>query len=104
TGSPVILALGGGPFIDPETRVHLKAETTTVWLKADLQTLLERTQKRRSVRPLLMQDEPTVVLTRLIEERHPIYAEADLMLESGQNRLEDVVQSICRLVGYEDEP
>lgn len=100
-GPPLILALGGGAFIDPATRELLKAQALTVWLKADVETLLERTNKRRGVRPLLMQDDPVQVLNRLMKERHPLYAEADHMLESSQNRLEDMVRSICLIIETE---
>ncbi len=101
TGPPMVLALGGGAFIDVETRELLRESALTVWLKADLETLLERTQKRHGVRPLLMQDDPAAVLQRLMAERHPIYGKADHMIDSSGNRLEDVVQAISRIVEAE---
>jgi len=77
-----VLATGGGAFMDPSTRARIRARGISVWLRADLETLLERTSRRQH-RPLLNQGEsPRAVLSRLIETRHPIYAEADLAIDS----------------------
>ncbi len=97
SGTPMILALGGGAFMDPGTRALLKKDATTIWLRADLQTLVDRTQRRRGLRPLLMQDDPAVVLETLMAKRSPIYAEADHVVDTGKDRLEVVVMTICNL-------
>lgn len=79
---PMVLATGGGAFMDPETRAAIKANATSVWLKADLDTLVARTA-RRDTRPLLRQGDPRAILKGLMEKRHPVYAEADLTVESA---------------------
>lgn len=77
-----VLATGGGAFMDPETRARIRKRAITVWLKADLDTLVDRVS-RRGHRPLLNDSDPREVLTRLMTVRHPIYAEADITVETG---------------------
>lgn len=76
-GEAKVLASGGGAFIQPEIRTAVKEKATSVWLKADLDTLVERTS-RRDNRPLLRNTDPAVKLKELMEVRYPIYAEADI--------------------------
>jgi shikimate kinase len=77
-----VLATGGGAFMDPATRAVIARRGVSVWLRADLETLVTRVA-RRSNRPLLKQGNPRAVLTELIEHRHPVYAEADITIDSG---------------------
>jgi shikimate kinase len=77
-----VLATGGGAFIDPRTRMLMKERAISVWLKAPLDVLMKRVAKRDD-RPLLREDDPQAVMARLINERYPIYAEADLTVESS---------------------
>lgn len=79
--SPHILSTGGGAYIDPETRSLMRAKATTVWLRAELDVLFDRV-KKRSHRPLLRQGDPREVLARLMTQRYPIYAEADVVVDS----------------------
>jgi len=80
-GPPQILATGGGAFMDPTTRNLIRARAISVWLRADLDTLLSRVGRRNN-RPLLKTGDPRAVLTRLIAERHPVYAEADITVDT----------------------
>lgn len=100
-GPPMVLALGGGAFIDPATRAKVKAKARSFWLKADLDTLVQRTSRKRGTRPLLMQDEPRAVLARLMEARYPIYAEADHVVESDERPQDDIVERIKTLLAAE---
>ena len=77
----LILATGGGAFVNPETRALVKAGAVSVWLKADLDVLFERVS-RRGNRPLLKTADPKGTLERLIEERYPLYAEANVTVMS----------------------
>lgn len=77
-----ILATGGGAFMDAGTRAAIAARGVSVWLRADLDVLVARVA-RRTNRPLLQQKDPREVMATLIERRHPIYAEADLVVDSG---------------------
>jgi shikimate kinase len=77
-----VLATGGGAFMDAETRARIRSRAVTAWLKADLDTLVERVS-RRGHRPLLKNGDPREILARLIALRDPVYAEADITVETG---------------------
>lgn len=77
----MVLATGGGAFMDPQTRALIRQRATSLWLRADIELLLRRTARRNN-RPLLKRGEPREILTRLIEERHPVYAQADVVVDS----------------------
>ncbi len=76
-----VLATGGGAFMDPTTRALLRARSITLWLRADLELMLARVG-RRTNRPLLKGGDPRTVLMQLIAERYPVYAEADIVVDS----------------------
>jgi shikimate kinase len=76
-----VLATGGGAFMDASTRELLRSRAVTVWLRADLELMLARVGRRNN-RPLLKNGDPRAVLERLIAERYPVYAEADITVES----------------------
>jgi shikimate kinase len=80
-GNPKVLATGGGAFINPETRAAIRAAGVSIWLKVDRELILHRV-KRRSNRPLLKTADPGAVIDRLLAERNPIYAEADIHVQS----------------------
>lgn len=90
---PGVLATGGGAFMDEQTRALLNAQTRTVWLRAELDVLVERTSRKRT-RPLLRTGDPRQILSRLIDERYPIYAEAHATVESVQTRREVVASRV----------
>ncbi|MCW3475894.1 3-dehydroquinate synthase [Limobrevibacterium gyesilva] len=81
-GEPLVLATGGGAYMDPETRASIRREGVCIWLRASLPTLLRRVAGRVH-RPLLNSGEPADVLQRLMQARHPVYAEADLIVDCG---------------------
>jgi shikimate kinase len=80
--APHVLATGGGAFMNAETRALMREKATTVWLRADLDTLMRRVS-RRDDRPLLRSDDPRAVMQRLMDERYPVYAQADIVVESA---------------------
>ncbi|RYB06092.1 shikimate kinase [Lichenibacterium ramalinae] len=80
-GGPRVVATGGGAFIHPATRAAIKSGSFSVWIKADFDVLMRRVRKR-SNRPLLRTPDPEGTLKRLMAERYPVYAEADLTVES----------------------
>ena len=80
TGEPLVLATGGGAFMDPSTRAIIRRQAVSIWLRARLPTLLRRVVGR-SHRPLLNSGPPEDVLQRLMTVRHPIYAEADIVVD-----------------------
>jgi len=80
-GPPAVLATGGGAFITPETRAILLQGALCVWLRADLDLLDART-RGRTTRPLLLVEDPRAVLSRLMETRYPIYAQAPVVVDT----------------------
>jgi len=78
---PHVLATGGGAFAVEKTRERIKAGAVTVWIKVPLEVLVERVG-RRDTRPLLRQGDPREILERLLKEREPIYAQADMTVDS----------------------
>jgi shikimate kinase len=75
-----VLATGGGAFMSGETRDNIRNKAVSVWLKAELPLLLRRVLKRNN-RPLLERD-PEGVMRALVETRYPVYATADITVES----------------------
>jgi shikimate kinase len=94
---PHVMATGGGAFVDPATREKLKEQAVTVWLKAPVELLLARTQ-RRDTRPLLRSGNPRETLERLLEERSPIYAEADFTIDSEDGPHTAAVERIVAML------
>lgn len=90
---PQVLATGGGAFLDEKTRARIKAEAISVWLKADLALLVERVS-RKETRPLLKNVDQRAVLEKLIHEREPIYAQADITVESDESPHDSIVKRI----------
>jgi shikimate kinase len=78
---PQVLATGGGAFMNAEIRERVAQSGISVWLKADIEILLQRVA-RRDNRPLLRGGDPREIMGRLIEERYPVYASADIVVES----------------------
>lgn len=80
-GEPMVLATGGGAYMAPETRAAISAAGAAIWLHADLETLVQRTAKRKS-RPLLNAGDPRAILSELMTTRYPTYAAAEICVES----------------------
>jgi shikimate kinase len=92
---PHVLATGGGAFMDSETRRRVKEGAISVWLKADLELLLERVS-RKDTRPLLRNTDRRSALQNLLAEREPVYAEADITVMSDAGPHDTVVRRILK--------
>ena len=90
---PQVLATGGGAFTNPDTRTAIGAKGISIWLKAEFDVLMKRI-KRRHDRPLLKTADPGATLRKLIEERDPVYALADLTVQSREVMHEKIVDEI----------
>jgi shikimate kinase len=101
---PMVLALGGGSFVDPGTRAKVKALARSVWLRADLDTLVARTMRKQGSRPLLAAGNARDTLARLIEERYPIYAEADHIVDTATDPPEGIALRIIDLLQLSRAP
>ncbi|MDP8916395.1 MAG: shikimate kinase [Pseudomonadota bacterium] len=100
-GPPLVLATGGGAFMNAETRKLILARATSVWLRAELDVLVRRV-KKRDTRPLLQGRDPREVLARLMAERHPVYAEADLIVETSESPHDAAVAAIVAALAERD--
>jgi shikimate kinase len=89
---PQVLATGGGALLAAETRDNIRRSGISIWLKAELPVLMRRVLKRNT-RPLLEKD-PEGVMRQLMEVRYPIYATADITVESRDLPHETVVGEI----------
>jgi shikimate kinase len=94
-GSPHVLATGGGAFMNPETRALIKSRAVSVWLKADLEVLARRVSRKDS-RPLLAGRDPLDVLRAQAQARYPAYAEADIVVETGDAAHHVTVDQLIR--------
>jgi len=92
---PMVLATGGGAFIPEETRKILQAGATTVWLKGDFETIMERVS-RKNTRPLLQVADPRARMRELMDARYPIYAEADVTVQIAKGPHIRTVNKVIR--------
>lgn len=96
-GEPKIIATGGGAFINEESRKLIKEKSLSVWIKADFALLLERVSRKNN-RPLLEKGDKAAILKDLMNKRYPIYAEADITVETTDGPHEIVVDKIISLI------
>jgi shikimate kinase len=100
---PAVLATGGGAYINPDTRELIRLKGVSIWLKADLPVLMRRVS-RRSNRPLLQTSDPEAVMRGLIEERYPIYANADITITTRDVAhtaiVKDVLKGLAQWQGW----
>ena len=90
---PQVLATGGGAFMNAETRDNIKAHGISVWLKAELPVLMKRVAKRES-RPLLRQGDPEATMRNLMAQRYPVYAQADITIQSRDIPHDQIVTEV----------
>lgn len=92
-GPLCVLATGGGAFCDDETRARIKEGALSVWIRADLDLLVKRTSGRDH-RPLLKQGDPRDILSRLMGARYPLYAQADITVDTTDEPPEITVAKV----------
>lgn len=94
---PTVLATGGGAYIHEETRQAIAENGISIWLNADIDVLMERVS-RRQTRPLLKHPDPKSVMEKLMKERYPVYAKANLTVSSHKGRRDVVARDVIRTV------
>ncbi len=104
-GNPVhVMATGGGAFMDAQTRTLIKEKSISIWLRAEIEQLLKRVG-RRNDRPLLKNVDQRAKLTELMDLRYPIYAEADVIVDSADGPPEMTMDRVLdALEGYLHPP
>lgn len=90
-----VLATGGGAYMNADTRNVIRTHGISIWLRADFDLLMRRV-RRRSNRPLLQNDDPEGVMRNLIAERYPVYAEADITVDSRDVAHTSIVNTIIK--------
>jgi shikimate kinase len=90
---PQVLSTGGGAFMNPDTRAAIAAKGVSIWLDAELDVLMKRVRRRQD-RPLLKTEDPAATLRKLMQERYPTYALADLTVESRDVPHDKIVDEI----------
>lgn len=90
-----VLAAGGGAMMDKQTRAKIRGQAISVWLRADLDLLVQRVSRRHN-RPLLKNGEPRDILERLMKTRHPIYAKADVVVDSDAKPPKVIVDRVIK--------
>ncbi len=98
-GGPQVLSTGGGAFMNEATRAAIRENGIAVWLKADLDVLLERV-RRKDNRPLLKTGDPRAILARLMGERHPTYALADITVETRDEKKEVIAAEVASALAH----
>lgn len=93
-GGPQVLATGGGAIMNADTRALIKAKGVSVWLNAEFDVLMRRISKRRHERPMLQTADPAATLRELLAVREPIYAQADITVQSREVPHEAIVTEI----------
>ena len=100
-----VLATGGGAFVDNETRALIKGTATSIWIRADIDLLVNRTS-RRDDRPLLKNTDPREKLEKLIVERYPAYEQADITIDSGRESpdvtVEQAITSLKNMISSDN--
>ncbi|MFI0845113.1 shikimate kinase [Mesorhizobium sp. IMUNJ 23232] len=90
---PQVLSTGGGAFMNAQTRGLIAAQAVSIWLKADLDVLFARVAKKQN-RPLLKTEDPKATLRKLMDERYPIYAEANVTVYTRDERKDVIVGEV----------
>jgi shikimate kinase len=90
-----VLSIGGGASMDPKTRALIAEQSVSVWLRADIELLLSRVL-RHDTRSLLGKGVLREILEKLIEERYPVYAQADVIVDSVDAPPEITVEKTCK--------
>jgi shikimate kinase len=93
-GGPQVLATGGGAVMNADTRTAIKAKGVSIWLSAEFEVLMRRINKRKNDRPLLQTADPAATLRELLVARVPVYAQADLTVQSREVPHDAVVSEI----------
>lgn len=96
-GGPRVISTGGGAFMNATTRRAIKRKGISIWLKADIETLMARVMRKQN-RPLLKNNNPRAVMEDLISNRYPVYGEADITVTSRDERKEVITAEVITAI------
>lgn len=92
-----VVSTGGGAYMNANTRAAIAENGISVWLKADIDTLMARVAKKPN-RPLLKAPDPRAVMEKLMAERYPVYAHADITVTTRDVKREEIMAEVIRAV------
>lgn len=95
---PLILSTGGGAFMNGQTRTMIAQHGVSIWLKAEIDLLMQRVAKKQN-RPLLKNPDPEAIMRKLMNERYPVYAQADITVETRDARREVIADEVTQALG-----
>ncbi len=95
---PAVIATGGGAFMREETRDRIREKAISIWLRADAEIIMRRV-RRRADRPLLQTENPEATVSRLLEQREPVYQNADLTIASRDVPHDRIVDECLAALG-----
>ena len=87
-----VIATGGGAFMNTKIRKAIRKQGISIWLKAELNVLVERTSRRKN-RPLLASEDPIITLKKLMDERYPVYGKADIIVDTQDTLIDETVNA-----------
>lgn len=93
-----VIDTGGGVVLREKNMENLKSRGVVIWLTADDETIIRRTQKYKH-RPLLNVEDPKRKIKDLLSLRAPFYAKADHTIDTGKLTISQVVERIVEIVG-----
>jgi len=93
-GGPQVLATGGGAYMNAETRAAIAAKGISIWLKAEFDVLMKRVKRRATADRPMLQGDPSQRIRQLMDERYPVYAEADMTVMSRDVAHDAIVNEI----------
>ena len=96
---PAVVSLGGGAFLSERTRRRIRRNGISIWLMADADLLMSRVSKRPGTRPLLQTPDPRATLVDLMHKREPVYALADIHVESSRSSKNHTRDAVLEAVG-----
>lgn len=95
---PLVLSTGGGAFMNAQTRANVAEHGLSIWLRAELDLLMERVSKKQN-RPLLKNPDPRSVMRKLMDDRYPVYALADVTVETRDAKREIITDEVMQALG-----
>jgi len=95
---PQVLSTGGGAFMNANTRAAVARDGVSIWLKADIDTLMARVARKPN-RPLLQNADPRGVMLKLMQDRYPVYGLADLTVQTRDAKREEITAEVLASLG-----
>ena len=91
----IVLALGGGAFLDKSVRQEIQKKSISFWLDTNLDILIKRLKKTNK-RPLLYQKNLSQTVKKIYLDRKKTYSKANFKIKCDNIKTEKIVYEIIR--------